>query len=35
VLSIGIVVAVWEGAAALQLIDPLILPQPHLFIAEI
>lgn len=35
VLSIGIVVAVWEGAAALQLIDPLILPPPHLFIAEI
>jgi NitT/TauT family transport system permease protein len=34
-LSIGIVVAVWEGAAALQLIDPLILPPPHLFIAEI
>jgi NitT/TauT family transport system permease protein len=35
VLSIGIVVAVWEGAAALQLIDSLIFPQPHLFIAEI
>jgi NitT/TauT family transport system permease protein len=35
VLSIGIVVAVWEGAAALQLIDPLILPPSHLFIAEI
>jgi NitT/TauT family transport system permease protein len=35
VLSIGIVAAVWEGAAALQLIDPLILPPPHLFIAEI
>jgi NitT/TauT family transport system permease protein len=35
VLSIGIVVAVWEGAAALQLIDPLILPPPPLFIAEI
>jgi NitT/TauT family transport system permease protein len=29
------VVAVWEGAAALQLIDSLIFPQPHLFIAEI
>ena len=35
VLSIGIVAAVWEGAAALQLIDSLILPPPHLFIAEI
>ena len=35
VLSIGIVTVVWEGAAALQLIDPLILPPPHLFIAEI
>ena len=35
VLSIGIVAAAWEGAAALQLIDPLILPPPHLFIAEI
>jgi NitT/TauT family transport system permease protein len=35
VLSIGIVATVWEGAAALQLIDPLILPPPHLFIAEI
>ena len=35
VLSIGIVVTVWEGAAALQLIDSLIFSQPHLFIAEI
>src|SRR5262245_51385046 len=34
-LSIGIVVAIWELAAALQLIDPLILPPPHAFIAEI
>ena len=32
VLSIGIVVTVWEGAAALQLIDSLIFSQPHLFI---
>src|SRR5215510_4262778 len=35
VLSIGLVAALWEGAAALQLIDPLILPPPHLFIGEI
>src|SRR5262245_770014 len=35
VLSIGIGGAVWEGVAALQLINPLILPPPHLFIAEI
>src|SRR5215472_3501366 len=35
VLSIGLVVALWELVAALQLIDPLILPPPHLFIAEI
>jgi NitT/TauT family transport system permease protein len=34
-LSLGIVAAVWEGAAGLQLIDPLVLPPPHLFIAEI
>ena len=35
VLSIGSVVALWELVAALQLIDPMILPPPHLFIAEI
>jgi NitT/TauT family transport system permease protein len=35
VLSIGLVVAIWEAAAALHLIDPLIMPPPHLFIAEI
>jgi NitT/TauT family transport system permease protein len=34
VLSIGMVVAIWELATALQLIDPVILPPPHLFIAE-
>src|SRR5262245_16690665 len=34
-LSIGLVVALWELVAALQLIDPMILPPPHLFIAEI
>lgn len=35
VLSIGLVVTLWEIIAALQLIDPMILPPPHLFIAEI
>src|SRR5262245_35794437 len=35
VLSIGSVVVLWELIAALQLIDPIILPPPHLFIAEI
>jgi NitT/TauT family transport system permease protein len=35
VLSIGLVVAIWEGAAALNLINTAILPPPHLFIAEI
>ena len=35
VLSVGIVIAIWESAAALQLINPVILPPPHLFIAEI
>jgi NitT/TauT family transport system permease protein len=34
-LSIGTVAAIWELTAVLQLIDPLILPPPHLFIAEI
>ena len=35
VLSLGLVVALWELVAALQLIDPMIVPPPHLFIAEI
>ena len=35
VLSIGLVVATWEAAAALHLIDPVILPPPHEFIGEI
>src|SRR6202008_4179859 len=35
VLSIGLVAALWELVVALQLVDPLILPPPHLFIAEI
>jgi len=35
VLSLGLVVALWELVVALQLVDPIILPPPHLFIAEI
>jgi len=35
VLSIGIAVGAWEGAAALNLINPIILPPPHEFIGEI
>jgi NitT/TauT family transport system permease protein len=35
VLSVGLVVAVWEAAAALNLINPIILPPPHEFIGEI
>ena len=35
VLSIGLVVVAWEAAAALHLIDPVILPPPHEFIGEI
>ena len=35
VLSVGIVVAIWEAAAALNLINPVILPPPHEFIGEI
>jgi NitT/TauT family transport system permease protein len=35
VLSIGMVVAIWELTAALQLINTVILPPPHRFIAEI
>jgi len=35
VLSIGLAVAVWEAAAALGIINPIILPPPHEFIGEI
>ena len=35
VLSVGLVVSIWEVAAALNLINTVILPPPHLFIAEI
>ncbi len=35
VLSVGLVVAIWEIAAALNLINTAILPPPHLFFAEI
>lgn len=35
VLSLGIVVAIWELAVALQFVNPVILPPPHLFLAEI
>ena len=35
VLSVGIVVTLWEAAAALNLINPIILPPPHEFIGEI
>jgi ABC-type nitrate/sulfonate/bicarbonate transport system permease component len=34
-LSIGILIAMWELAAALQLINTVILPPPHTFLAEI
>jgi len=34
-LSIGMLVAIWEVAAALQLINTVILPPPHLFVAEL
>jgi ABC-type nitrate/sulfonate/bicarbonate transport system permease component len=34
-LSLGIVVAVWELAVAFQLVNPVILPPPHMFLAEI
>jgi ABC-type nitrate/sulfonate/bicarbonate transport system permease component len=34
-LSLGIVVAMWELAVALRLVNPVILPPPHQFIAEI
>ena len=35
VLSLGIVVIMWELAVALQFVNPVILPPPHLFLAEI
>lgn len=35
VLSVGMVVALWEFAAALDLINTVILPPPHVFIAEL
>ncbi len=35
VLSIGLAVGVWEAAAALGIINPIILPPPHEFIGEI
>jgi NitT/TauT family transport system permease protein len=35
VLSVGLVVAVWELAAAWDLINAVILPPPHAFLAEI
>jgi len=34
-LSLGIVVAMWELSVALRLVNPVILPPPHQFIAEI
>jgi NitT/TauT family transport system permease protein len=35
VLSVGIVVGIWEVTAALGLINTIILPPPHKFVAEI
>jgi NitT/TauT family transport system permease protein len=35
VLSVGLVAGIWEAAAALNLINPVILPPPHEFIGEI
>jgi NitT/TauT family transport system permease protein len=35
VLSVGLVVAIWECVAALNLINTVILPPPHLFLSEI
>jgi NitT/TauT family transport system permease protein len=34
-LSIGTVVAIWELTVALSLVNPIILPPPHMFLAEI
>jgi NitT/TauT family transport system permease protein len=35
VLSIGLVAGIWELLAALRLINTVILPPPHLFVAEL
>jgi NitT/TauT family transport system permease protein len=35
VLSLGLVAAIWELLAAQNLLNPIILPPPHVFIAEI
>src|SRR5438046_2501431 len=35
VLSVGIVIGIWEITAALGLINTIILPPPHKFVAEI
>jgi len=35
VASVGLFVAVWEAAWAIGLLNPLILPAPHIFLAEI
>ena len=35
VLSVGIVIGIWEVTAALGLINTIILPPPHRFVAEI
>ena len=34
-LSLGMLAAIWELAAALQLINTVILPPPHAFVAEL
>ena len=34
-LSVGIVIGIWEATAALGLINTIILPPPHKFVAEI
>ena len=34
-LSLGMLVAIWELTAALQLINTVILPPPHAFVAEL
>ena len=34
-LSLGMLVVIWELAAALQLINTVILPPPHAFVAEL
>jgi NitT/TauT family transport system permease protein len=35
ILSVGLVIAIWEVTAALGLINTIILPPPHQFVAEI